>query len=256
MVNVHQITEDTAQASRRIERKFFVLPWNIDVAYALLRQFCRLDAEYPEEQINSLYFDTEDLEQYEKSAEGELIKNKVRIRWYHRLDYYQEAAPVFLELKQREGFTGTKQRLRFKVPVRNLEPENLCRGIIPDSTIMNTLAGFGYFSEAPIQPVVFISYWRYRFTEMMTGMRVSLDGNIRSTMINRPLGFGEKELRLAGGVIEIKGTRMELPETLLRLKLLDIDWGRFSKYSSCIDAHLSAPGDMARLWPTGRVSEI
>ena len=40
-------------------------------------------------------------------------------------------------------------------------------------------------------------YWRYRFTEMFSGMRVALDTRIRSTMTDRSLGFGERELPLA-----------------------------------------------------------
>jgi hypothetical protein len=254
VVNVHQINDNASQVSRRIERKFFVLPWNIDIAGALLRQFCRLDNEYPKEQINSLYFDTEDLNEYERSSSGEFRKDKMRIRWYHWLGDYQDSVPVFLELKTREGFTGSKQRQRLMVPVHSLEPINLYKGIIPFNTIMDTLAGFGYFPETPIHPVVVISYWRYRFNELLTGMRVNLDCNIRSTIVNRTLGFGERELKLVGGVIEVKGSKMELPETLRRMKLLDLDWSRFSKYSSCLDSHLSQPGAMARLWPSGRIT--
>jgi hypothetical protein len=117
---------------------------------------------------------------------------------------------------------------------------------------MDTLAGFGYFPQQQLKPVILISYFRYHFTDLMTGMRVSLDSNISSTMINRFSGCGERELKLQGGVIEIKGTRMELPETLRRVRLLDLEWTRFSKYSSCLEAHMSEPWAMARLWPSGR----
>ena len=85
-IQIHQAGPDKAQLSQRIERKFFVLPRNVELAYALLRQFCRLDSEYPNEQINSLYFDTEDLDEHVKSSSGDFRKNKVRIRWYHTLD--------------------------------------------------------------------------------------------------------------------------------------------------------------------------
>ncbi|MBA7666946.1 hypothetical protein ES703_75030 [subsurface metagenome] len=225
------------------------------MAYALLRQCCRPDSDYPEEQVNSLYFDTDDLEQYVKSSSGEFRKNKVRIRWYHTLDDYQEEIPVFLELKSREGFTSSKQRQRLLSPVHKLETANLYNGIVPLTTLIDTIAGFGHYLEAPIRPIIIIAYWRYRFTELLTGMRVALDCNIRSTIIKRSLGYGEKELNLAGGVIEVKGQKMELPVTLRRMGLLDLDWSRFSKYSSCLDSHLSEPGTTARLWPSGRIAE-
>ena len=256
IVNVHQASADTTQVEQRIERKFFVLPRNIGLAYALLRQFCRLDSEYPEEQVNSLYFDTEDLEQYVKSSSGEFRKNKVRIRWYHTLDAYRAEVPVFLELKSREGFASSKQRQKLSAPVHRLETPALHNGIIPMTGIIDTLAGFGHYLEAPVRPVILISYWRYRFTEILTGMRVTLDCNIRSTIVNRSLGYGERELELAGGVIEVKGHKVELPVTLRRMRLLDLDWSRFSKYSYCLDSHLSEPGTVARLWPSGRITEV
>ncbi len=255
MVNVHQTNTDTAQVAQRIERKFFVLPRNIGFAYALLRQFCRLDSEYPKEQVNSLYFDTDDLEQYVKSSSGEFRKNKVRIRWYHTLDYYREEVPVFLELKSREGFASSKQRRELLVPVQHLEQTNLYKGIVPMNFLIDTISGFGHYPGMPLHPIIVISYWRYRFNEILTGMRVTLDCNIRSTVVNRALGYGERELRLAGGVIEVKGQKMELPVTLRRMRLLDLDWSRFSKYSYCLDSHLSEPGAMARLWPSGRLAE-
>jgi hypothetical protein len=255
MVNVHQAIPDKIQADQRIERKFFVLPRNIGFAYALLRQFCRLDEKYPAEQVNSLYFDTDDLEQYNRSASGEYHKDKVRIRWYHTLDAYRGEVPIFVELKSRDGFTSIKQRQELPAPVQHLETASLSDGIIPMTTLTNIISGFGYHPEMPLHPVIVISYWRYRFSEILTGMRVTLDSNIRSTIVKRTLGYGERDLKLEGGVIEVKGQKMELPLTLRRMKLLDLDWSRFSKYSSCLDSHLEEPGTMARLWPSGRTNE-
>jgi len=141
------------------------------------------------------------------------------------------------------------------VPTGRLEPINLGKGIIPVATLMDTLASFGHYLEMPIRPIIVISYWRYRFSELLTDMRVNLDCNIRSTIVDWSLGYGERELKLAGSVIEIKGHKLELPVTLRRMSLLDIDWSRFSKYSYCLDSHLSEPGTVARLWPSGRIAE-
>lgn len=241
MTNARQAGPETEQLARRMERKFFVLPQNIGLAYALLRQVCHLDSKYPEEQINSLYFDTDDLEQYERSSDGDSHKDKIRIRWYHTLDDYQGEVPIFVELKTREGFTSSKKRRRLISPVANLETVRLSNGIIPMRALIDTIASFGYFPAAPIRPVIVISYKRYRFTEALTGMRVALDYNIRSTVINGSLSFGKRELKLGGGVIELKGNKIELPAILRRVKLLDIDWSRFSKYLSCLNEHLSWP---------------
>jgi hypothetical protein len=240
----------------RFERKFYLEPGKVGLAYGLLRQVCMEDPDYPSEQINSLYFDTADLDQHERSSSGDLRKDKVRIRWYHELKNLHGPQPVFIELKSRHGFAGTKQRRLLPVPAANLAPENLCRGIVPATMLLDTLAGFGYFIRGMLQPVIEISYWRYRFCDVMTGQRVSLDCHIRSTMIIPGPGNGEKELELPGAVIEIKGETMALPATLMRARMLDTDWTRFSKYSACLDAHDERPGTVGWLAPSGRICRI
>ena len=222
------------------------------MAYGLLQHVCRFDAEYPSEQINSLYFDTAELEQHNKSLAGDLRKDKVRIRWYGEEKNLSDMLTVFLELKSRQGFASTKQRLKLQVPTENLALDNLGKGIIPKTLLVDTAASFGYFPPEPLQPIVKICYWRYRFNEIITGQRVSLDCHIRSTMIARGIGNGERDLELPGAVIEIKGTSMELPTTLKHMKILDLDWSRFSKYSSCIDSHNDEPGTVGRLSPSGK----
>jgi len=254
-----ELSESTAvggQFGQRFERKFYIIPQNIDLAYALLRQFCRPDNEYPHGRINSLYFDTPDLDQHERSASGEFNKDKVRIRWYGEYETLPEIVTVFLELKSRRGFASSKKREKFQVSSEALRVNRLRAGIIDRKVLGNTVAGFGHFTQQPLRPIITISYSRYRFTEIFSGVRVSLDYDIRSTFVAQGFGNGERELPLRGAVIEVKGPTMELPTTLRRMKLLDTDWSRFSKYSHCIDSHLEDPGAMARLWPSGRVGDV
>jgi len=239
--------------TQRFERKFFVLPKNTGFAYTLLRQVCRPDSEYPEGQVNSLYFDTPDLDQYEKSLSGDFRKDKVRIRWYGKVENHEGIAPVFLELKSREGFASSKQRQRLLVSAEHLELGRLGSGIVSTTILNDTLAKFGHHPELPLRPIIVISYWRCRFNEMLTGTRISFDCNIRSSVVTPELGYGERELGLQGGVIEVKGPTLELPLTIRRMRLLDTDWSRFSKYGYCVESHLSQPGTGGRLWPSGRV---
>ena len=240
----------------RFERKYYLTPREVGFAYGLLRQICLPAREYPSEQINSLYFDTAGLDQHERSASGDYYKDKVRLRWYSEDGDMNGMQTVFIELKSREGFAGTKQRLKLLVPTENLALDNLGKGIVPKTMLVDTLARFGYFLCEMLLPIVKISYWRYRFSEIVTGQRLSLDCYIRSTMIIPGPGNGEKELELPGAVIEIKGRSMELPEALKRTRILDTDWTRFSKYSACIDSHIEKPGSVGRLSPSGRIVQI
>jgi hypothetical protein len=241
---------------KRFERKFYITPHQVSLAYGLLRQICLPAEEYPSEQINSLYFDTAGLDQHERSLSGDFEKDKVRIRWYGRKAALSGTQTVFIELKSRQGFAGMKQRLKLSVPAKNLAPDNLARGIVPKATLASTLARFGYFPTEMFQPVIKISYWRYRFSEIITGQRVSLDCHIRSTMIMPGWGNGEKEMELPGAVIETKGNTVELPLALQRTRMLDTDWTRFSKYSACIDGHHEQLGTIGRLSPSGRVIRL
>lgn len=223
------------------------------LAYGALRLLCRADGAYPFGQVNSLYFDTLDLDEYHRSTSGDFRKDKVRIRWYGE-DYSPDPTRmVFLELKSKQGFAGSKQRLQMDVAADRLAMHHLRHGIIPKPLLCDTLASFGYFQTDELWPVVKITYRRYRFTELFTGQRVSLDYRIRSTMVRLGAGNGKKEMELPGGVIEIKGASIELPVTLKRIGMLDVDWSRFSKYSACIDAHDEKTGAVGRLSPSGRI---
>lgn len=250
-----ELVSTLVESVERVERKFFIPPHKIAFASTLLHQVCRTDKQFPAGQINTLYFDSPELDQFNRSASGDFRKDKVRIRWYGRIEDYDGEVPVYLEVKTRQGFTSSKKRQKLLVPAEKLETENLGTGIISQPVLIDILPQLGYFPTKPLRPVIVITYRRYRFSEMFSGVRVSLDTRIRSTMVARGLGVGERDLPLHGGVIEVKSTSFELSPTLKNMKLLDTDWSRFSKYGNCIDAHLSRPGSQGRQWPSGQFAE-
>ncbi|TAK31333.1 MAG: VTC domain-containing protein [Chloroflexota bacterium] len=253
VVQLFNANSNSAPPLWRIERKFYITSQQIGLACGLLRHVCRRDAEHPVGQITSLYFDTIDLNEHRKSTSGDFRKDKVRIRWYGESDCRDEVRTIFLELKSKRGFAGTKHRQKMEVPADLLTMPYLAQGIIPKTQLHAMLATFGYFPLDMLWPVVVITYWRHRFIEPLTGVRVSLDYRIRSTMLRPSPGNGERELELMGGVIEIKGTSIELPPTLRQMGMLNVDWSRFSKYSACIDAHDEGIGTVGRLSPSGRI---
>ena len=224
------------------------------MAVFLLQETCRSDPEHPESQVHSLYFDTADLEDYHCSEEGFHERRKIRIRWYGDQTGQTDSLPVFVELKTKKGFWGDKKRRQLSVPAGTVTSNRLKEGIVKRSKLAQILLEFGVDPDLPLKPIVLISYHRRRLREMTTGIRVSLDSEIRSVMIASDLGYGENALALHGGVIETKGPELELPATLRSISLLHTEWSRFSKYGCCIDAHLSPPGSVGRLWPSGILS--
>jgi hypothetical protein len=250
----------------RMEHKYFISPDAAVRALALLRRSCRYDPEFPQEQINSLYFDSPDLDQHERSLAGDLVRSKIRIRWYgdrvgpHATPGGEDAASackgsdkvrVWVELKSRCGFASTKQRRTVKVPVERLALPALRQGILEPHALEQIMTEFSFCSARRLCPIAAISYWRHRFVEPCSGSRVSLDSHIRSTVVVPGLGRGERGLELAGAVLEVKGAGFVLPTQLLALAELGASWTRFSKYSASLDAHLEGLDDVARVWPSG-----
>jgi hypothetical protein len=263
--NLHVSVSSPASSApplrERVEQKFFVLPWRESFAFGLLRRTCREDPVFPVGQVNSLYFDTPDLDQHQRSDSGEYTKDKVRIRWYgdehdpHRTavdgDAQDQDVQVWLELKSRRGFSSTKQRLSLDVPAGALRFSALQDGIVPATTLVRTMAGFGFFARGPLRPVIVISYWRYRLVEPRTGFRISIDSHIRSSMVMPGIGQGERGLELPGAIVEVKSPVFDVPNSLREIAEIGSSWTRYSKYSSSLDGHAATRGSVSRLWPSG-----
>ncbi len=271
-MSVTSPASDAPRLKERVEQKFFILPQREVMALALLQRTCRPDPLHPLDQVNSLYFDTFDLDQHERSDAGDFAKDKVRIRWYGQehdphetnggadpsavkrariSDTASEDVPVWLELKSRRGFVSTKQRLPLSVPPEALAFGALGRGILPNRVLAETVAGFGHFARGHLRPVIAISYWRLRFVEPGTGFRISIDSHIRSSVVMLGVGIGERGLELPGMVVEVKGPLFDVPLPLLPLAEIGSSWTRYSKYSSNLDAHAATRGGVSRLWPSG-----
>ena len=86
---------------------------------------------------------------------------------------------------------------------------------------------------------------------MLSGVRVSLDSEITSTLVSMEICAGAFDVRLPGAVVEVKGSYMELPPSLRRIRLLDIGWGMFSKHCQCLGAHLFESESVGGRWPSG-----
>lgn len=244
--------ENALSSSERFERKFYLPSSAIPFASHLLGHCCPADRRYPRGTVHSVYYDTADLEHYEDSEQGSRSRKKVRIRWYDASQAADADIPVFVELKTKNGFAGSKQRKMRPISPPRLSLAAIRSGMLPYTQILRMLSEFDYTPESMLYPTLLISYQRLRFVEPMTGSRVSLDWNIRSTLVCPALGRGEPSLRMEGGVIEIKGRSGDLPSTLRSMRLLETDWSRYSKYATCMQTQLNETGSYGRLMPSGR----
>lgn len=134
---------------------------------------------YPERQVNSIYFDTLDLDSFAENLAGISARRKVRLRWYGQS--HQNAAAVF-EVKSKRNRLGWKQSQRIGQPLdiggaswhdllgllrRELSPQ-LRQFLTEDQT-----------------PAVLLSYQREYYQ--------SFDGSTRVTLDHGLVAYGQRQ---------------------------------------------------------------
>jgi len=214
----------------------FILGW--------LRHAAFPDPTYPVNQVATVYYDTPHLEAFNEAVEGDLVKHKVRVRWYDSPPAGQRV-PVYLELKAKEGTITSKRRKQVSIPASATQ-EMAHADIVGPGERERTLAEWGYRPPALLLPVVFIVYRRYRFREASSGLGVNYDVGIASSLLlegvlRRPC------MTLPCTILEVKGHSLVFPPTLRGLQRFLSPWTAFSKYVACLDLHVGRGGPL--VWP-------
>lgn len=244
----------SGQMIRRFERKFYIPYHKINRTVAMLSHHTRVDLQFPTNQVQSVYYDTDDLEMFYTSLDGSRVRKKVRIRWYDRPSAGH--ANIFVEVKCKDGLAGTKYRRCVEIDHSRIFDACWASGIVPYDRLLGILVELGFMPHRPIYPLVMVRYKRQRFTEITTGLRLSIDTQIESWAIDRWGISVAPHVRLAGGVLEIKGPWVEVPPTLCWIRQMGLDWSRYSKYAACLEAHMGTPGTIGITMPSGRIESI
>ena len=231
----------------RLERKLVIPTRLAGFVVAWLQHTCITDPDYPLNLITSLYLDTPELDSYYECLNGDIYKNKVRVRWYDQPADDRDV-PVFIELKSKRGFNTVKQRKRVQVLGSTISKGKVGE-IASQLEMKRTLAELGYVSHKQLCPLIVISYRRYRFREPLSGMSVTYDLEIASWMVEKSIAIWAPQLELQTTVLELKGGTMELPPALRKLRSVHFQWSAFSKYAKCLESHLEQPGSIGWLKP-------
>lgn len=231
----------------RFEQKLVVPPQSAGFVVAWLHHTCIADPVYPLNLITSLYFDTPELDSYYECLDGDIYKNKVRIRWYDQPPPDQDV-PAYIELKSKRGFNTVKRRKEVKVPGSVLQDGKVA-GIVSQSELERALPELGYVPRKQLRPLIVISYRRYRFWERQTGLSLTYDLGIASWMVERSIAIWAPRLELQTTVLELKGGAMALPPVFRGLQSIAPRWSAFSKYAKCLESHLEQPGSTGWLKP-------
>ena len=223
----------------RLERKIALPPHLAGFMVAWLRHCFIVDARYPKSVITSLYLDTPELDSYHECLNGDIYKNKIRLRWYDRPENDRDFN-AYIEVKSKRGFNTVKHRSMVTLPgalINNNRIPDLVE--LPKSD--EILAGLGRLSCQPLLPVILISYCRYRFRDPETGTSITLDSGISSRAVMPGVGWGIKQIQLKPAVLELKSLTMNVPRAFQELNQGHLQWSAFSKYARCLESHLEKP---------------
>jgi hypothetical protein len=239
-------SKPTVMASR-LERKIVISPRFAGYVVAWLQHACLPDPVYPRNLVNSLYLDTPDMDSYYECLNGDIYKNKIRLRWYDRADRDKDVL-AYIEIKSKKGYCTSKKRQPVKIPGALLT-SNEITGPLIQSELDRALPELGYTSYKPLRPVIIISYRRCRFLDPLSGASMAYDQQITSQMVGSGIAVWSPALELQTTVLEIKNNSMTTPAVIRGLRNIDLGWGAFSKYARCLESHFEHPGSAGWLKP-------
>ncbi len=232
---------DCMSRFERFERKF-PLPEGVEsTVLALLQTSAYPDGAFPEGVINSVYFDSLDLESYHDALNGDYRKQKIRLRWYGQ-PVGRDAISIFLEVKRKEGAFSDKIRNQSAVKGSNLSDDSLLE-TVESLQIAKRLEDLGVHPASWHRPVIQVCYHRYRFVDPYDQTPLSLDIAIRSRLLDQVLAPSPGWVQLRNAVVEIKGQEPGLPHCLRAARRYMPIWASYSKYARCLTAHLEKPGE-------------
>lgn len=213
------------------ELKFTVPEICVPGVLQWLRAVCDPDQAFPHGIVTSIYYDTRDGRYLAEKLNSDYLKTKIRLRWYRDPDDPSVDGPAFLEAKYRIG--ARREKMHVAMPFSGSWVASLP---LTDSRLLalpRRVREEGYPVEASVVPFVTIQYERHRFIDRQSGLRVSLDTDIRVTAINPMVLRPGRAIRLPIAIAEIKGDFNDVPPSLLGLMALGARKASISKLSAC-----------------------
>ena len=260
------MTESPTLHIERREYKYLIDAFTAERVRECIRPFCRIDRHAegrPRNRytIDSLYFDTHELELYRANFHERTDRYKLRVRTYPQV----AKSPVFFEVKSRFNDVIVKDRGRAPADWPELLRVNGRSRVAPvaDHTPFENAAVDHFVTRVRVlqaEPKVVVRYDREPWMSIVDDYaRVTFDCNIRSQRVET-IGFDTVEkrwrnvdtpARVSGGmspiVLELKFTSAVPTWMMGMVRTCDLTRRAFSKY-----------GDSIRSWygrgPLGRSS--
>ena len=174
----------TQLRSYRYERKFLVEELLPSQVVALVRLHPMLFyAPYPPRQINSLYLDTADMQNYYDNVAGAEMRRKVRLRWYGPAT--GEIRKPMFEIKVKQGLVGKK--ISYRMVDFTLD-ERFCDRFFQEVADRSDLPQVVRDDLHTLSPVLLNCYQRGYYATRDNDFRVTVDYQQIFWKINMALG--------------------------------------------------------------------
>lgn len=211
------------------ERKFVSDRTPASIVVSVLNSYCRPDGQFPEGELESIYFDDVHLSSYWEKINGDSLKRKVRIRWYHFTADANGQCRAFLEIKNRIGAARDKQRYEFIG-----DYDFLSNADISDLRFIKLLERLtkesGFSIPFGLAPSIAIRYHRNRFVCPLTQSRISVDYNLQCTRANKTLFCHPAKLKTPLVVCEAKSPSVRHWDFEESISRIGFHLESFSKY--------------------------
>jgi hypothetical protein len=184
-------------------------------------------APYPPRNVNSLYLDTPDMENYYDNVYGASRRRKVRLRWYGSL-FGAIERPV-LENKVKEGLVGIKHS--YPLADFRLKP-GFCDRSLQQVLAVSELPPNVWQDVRSLNLVLLNRYYRRYYASRDGRYRLTLDTNLEYYQANRLLGnsFTHKQVNHGQLVLELKYEADHEPGADRVASFFPFRVTRFSKY--------------------------
>jgi hypothetical protein len=232
----------TETLAPNIESKYVFALSDKPLLLDYLDAYCLPEGKFKEGGVQSLYYDTLNLDLYEEKRNSDYIKTKIRLRWYTALGEplaRGTRVKCFLELKRKYGAWRRKGRILLDIPADTLLDDPFTDDTL--AALPREACELAALSDVALLPAVIVQYSRHRFVDPDTGARISLDTDITCAGANGQLFATPMATPLTTGVLEVKGESRDLPPFLNPLKSL-VRKEAFSKYATIVDLLKSPAG--------------
>lgn len=185
--------------------------------------------QYKDRRINSIYLDTNNYDSYYESSCGNMLRNKIRLRWYG----IKLINKTSLEIKSKIGSVGTKKIYSLEsINLNNLGNRSVLKKYINQSAIPYNLKSM----IIGCYPTLYCYYDREYFISRHQKIRLTIDKNISYSHVkNNFLSFPKSAIKEKNMVLEIKYDCFEDLSNFQSIIPFNIQAIRFSKYGNGIE---------------------